>query len=151
MQQLSQLFTNNLFIAYKLYASSYEDIERTIELCSQKYERFDAFLHVQQRTTHSSLDSLLHQPVLRICVYVDILRKLVSCAKLEKQSIALVTQLEEQHQNWSLLNETLEKARKKRENSEKLASIELSFPNEKLGLLHHEDVSSVGRSGTSQL
>lgn len=117
---------------YTRYALSFDVAEKTIELCIQKHERFGAFLNVQQRQTNSTLDSLVRQPLLRIPVYTDILRRLVAC--IGKES-ALRLAIEGEYAKWTDLNDTLTKNHKLRENEERLASIDLSFPHDTLNLV----------------
>eukprot|EP00047_Mylnosiga_fluctuans_P005278 m.239541 g.239541 ORF g.239541 m.239541 type:complete len:985 (-) comp13496_c0_seq1:374-3328(-) len=129
---IAGLFTSDLLAFYRSYCDNYPLADKTLAKCLQKQERFEAFVTVQQRNTTTTLERLIRQPVDRVSAYYEIVRKVLACTP---DTHARRGHLEENLHNWGQLLRSLEEARRIRDNEEKLAAIELSFPDDDLQLL----------------
>eukprot|EP00040_Diaphanoeca_grandis_P034050 m.209615 g.209615 ORF g.209615 m.209615 type:complete len:842 (+) comp33045_c0_seq6:464-2989(+) len=148
IEEIARIFVEDTLIPmYSTFVNSFADIQQTVERCKMNHERFGTFLHMQERTTHSTLSSLLRQPILRIPVYTEIVNKLLTLLPVEHALHASLTSVQEQ---WAELNARVESNQKEVQNGEKLAAIELSFPYDhlELGCGKSDDETDVKRRWT---
>lgn len=82
---LPRLFTQDLLDSYKKYAGGHEAGDKHLSRVSQN-DRVGAFLNVQQRVCHASLEFLLRQPVDRVVLYVHSLQKIAGLARQQSSS-----------------------------------------------------------------
>lgn len=145
IEDLVRLFSDdNLYVLYNKYVESYPEIEKTVERCKLQHERFWAFLNGQERATSYSMMHLLSQPVLHVMVIADIVRKLLMCLP---DNHGMKGKLKYSSEKWTSLNESVDLDQRVQANAEKMASIELSFPVDRLELsIAKEDEDSKRKS-----
>jgi len=132
IEEIARIFVDGKLIPlYSKYVDTFAEIQQTVERCKMNHERFGTYLHMQERTTHSALASLLRQPVLRIPVYTDIVHKLLACLP---ETHGLRDSLTKVEGEWVELTARVESNQKEVANAEKLAAVELSFPYDHLEL-----------------
>lgn len=115
------------------YTDSYQDIEKTVQNCKIQHERFWTFLNNEERTTKPGLNNLLLQPVLRVAVYTDVVGKLLRSIP---ENHGMRKNIESAFEKWTALNEQVDLSARMQANDEKLISVELSFPYDRLELSH---------------
>eukprot|EP00050_Salpingoeca_kvevrii_P014760 m.39827 g.39827 ORF g.39827 m.39827 type:complete len:900 (-) comp5966_c0_seq1:54-2753(-) len=132
---LSRTFLPDVLEIYREYSTKYPAAERVMMRCLQNYDQFGAFLNVQQRNTHTTLENLLRQPLECVSAYCEAIQKILNA--LDDRSVHLPP-LQESLQGWKDLNVEIEAERKEKENEDKIAAIELSFINDDLRLCNKD-------------
>eukprot|EP00048_Salpingoeca_helianthica_P021864 m.14879 g.14879 ORF g.14879 m.14879 type:complete len:1024 (+) comp6531_c0_seq1:156-3227(+) len=138
------LYSTDLLPVYRTYCEHYPHAEKAFSRLLAKNEKFEGFINVQQRQTSVTLERLLRQPVDHVSAYYEVIRKVQSCTADTHPGRP---RLDEILQHWGRLLRDLEEARRLRENEEKLAAIELSFPDDDLQLLARPQSPSHSAAG----